>query len=75
MSKVSAGRYFLLTIVIAGVGTLTLVAQQPDKNKPSQDVSGNARNVKTEPNAVYKRWLDNDVAYIITSEEKKAFKA
>jgi len=51
-------------------------AQPPDKNaKPSTDPSQKARNVKVEMKEVYKKWLENDVDYIITSEEKKAFKA
>lgn len=75
MSKIRVCKKVVFAVIFAALGTITIVAQTPDKNKPSQDVSGNARNVTKEPNAVYKRWLDNDVAYIITSEEKKAFKA
>ena len=30
---------------------------------------------KEELKSVYKRWLDEDVLYIITDEERKAFKA
>ncbi|MCU0238703.1 MAG: MG2 domain-containing protein [Pyrinomonadaceae bacterium] len=33
------------------------------------------RNVKTELNSVYKNWLDKDVAYIITPEEKKGLES
>ena len=52
-------------------------AQPPDKNnkKPSADPSDKPRNVRPELKEAYKKWLDNDVAYIITSEEKKAFRA
>ncbi len=75
MSKVSSIKIFLLTIVIAGLGTVGVWAQTPDKNKPSQDISDKARIVKTEPKDVYKKWVNNDVAYIITNEEKKAYKA
>ncbi len=71
MSKV---KNFLLAILIAGLGTVMIWAQPPD-GKPSQDVADKARNVTKEANKVYKKWLDNDVLYIITSEEKKAFKA
>ena len=71
MSKV---KNFLLAILIAGLGTVMVWAQPPD-GKPSQDVADKARNVTKEANKVYKKWLDNDVLYIITSEEKKAFKA
>lgn len=52
-----------------------IVAQPPDKNKPVEDVSTKARNVKPELKEAYKRWLNTDVAYIITKEEKRAFQA
>jgi GWxTD domain-containing protein len=42
--------------------------------KTSQDPMSNPRNVKREVPKVYKEWLEKDVAYIITDEEKRAFK-
>src|SRR5262245_28107585 len=39
-----------------------------------QDPSSKPRNVKPELKKAYKDWLDKDVTYIITDEEKKAFK-
>ena len=45
------------------------------KTKPgSQDPSEKPRNVKPELKKAYKDWLDKDVAYIITDEERKAFR-
>lgn len=41
--------------------------------EPSEDPLKNPRNVKTEVKEVYKKWINNDVAYIITKEEKRAF--
>jgi len=41
----------------------------------TQDVSKKPRKVKREMGKVYKDWLEKDVAYIITPEEKKAFLA
>jgi GWxTD domain-containing protein len=41
----------------------------------TQDVSKKPRKVKKEMGKVYKDWLEKDVAYIITPEEKKAFLA
>lgn len=55
----------------AGIG----VAQDGDKGKPAEDISDKARNVKPELKEAYKRWLNTDVAYIITKEEKRAFQA
>jgi GWxTD domain-containing protein len=53
--------------------TVSPVAAQ--KTKPgSQDPSEKPRNVKPELKKAYKDWLDKDVAYIITDEERKAFK-
>src|SRR5688572_24567480 len=40
----------------------------------AQDPSQKPRNVKPELKKAYKDWLDKDVAYIITDEERKAFK-
>lgn len=38
------------------------------------DVQDKQRKVKKEPHKAYKEWLEKDVAYIITDEERKAFK-
>jgi len=72
MSKVKIFKSCLFTFMIAGLGAVAL-AQPPDK-KPSQDVADKPRNVKPELKQAYKKWLENDVAYIITAEEKKTFK-
>src|SRR6266436_5688562 len=40
----------------------------------TQDPSSKPRNVKPELKKAYKDWLDKDVTYIITDEERKAFK-
>jgi GWxTD domain-containing protein len=46
------------------------------KAKPTVDPSEKTRNVKKEDSVkkIYKDWVNKDVAYIITSEEKNAFK-
>ena len=72
MSKVKVFKSCLFTLMIAGLSAVAL-AQPPDK-KPSQDVADKPRNVKPELKQAYKKWLENDVAYIITAEEKKTFK-
>ena len=43
-------------------------------NRPSQDPAEKARKIKPELKKAYKDWLDKDVTYIITDEERKAFK-
>ena len=74
MSKVIGFRSILMTVLVSGLG-IAVTAQPPEKKNPDQDPTGKVRNVTTEANKVYKKWLDNDVAYIITDQEKKAFKA
>ncbi|MGI8641882.1 MAG: GWxTD domain-containing protein [Pyrinomonadaceae bacterium] len=44
------------------------------QNQSSQDPTTKVRTVKPEVKEVYKKWLSNDVAYIITGDERKAFK-
>ena len=50
------------------------LAQKKKTNDQSQDPSQRERNVKPELKKAYKDWLEKDVAYIITDEERKAFK-
>lgn len=60
---------------VCGFAAFGVLAQPPDKTKPSQDPTDKPRNVKPELKEAYKKWINNDVLYIITDEEKKAFKA
>lgn len=46
-------------------------AQRRDR---SQEIQDRARNVRPEIKRVYKDWLEKDVAYIITDQERRAFK-
>ncbi len=75
MTRVGFLKNFLLAILISGLSAAAGLSQPPDKSKPSQDPTGNARNVKPELKEAYKKWINNDVAYIITEQERKAFKA
>ncbi len=76
MSTVKSVRNFALTLLLLGIGTLSAIAQPPGKDdKPSVDPSTNPRKVKPELKEAYKKWLSNDVKYIITKEEERAFKA
>jgi GWxTD domain-containing protein len=60
----------LLVGVVAG-SALPGFAQDPRR---TQDPTDKPRNVKPELKKAYKDWLDKDVTYIISDEEKKAFK-
>ena len=64
------GRAFLFAIAI-GISAFAVNAQVT----PSQDISDKARKVTKELNRAYKKWLDEDVKYIITKEEERAFRA
>src|SRR5207253_714494 len=44
------------------------------KNDKGQDPSEKPRNVKPELKKAYKDWLEKDVTYIITDDERRAFK-
>ena len=60
-------------VLILSVGIIpSALAQEKDKN---QGKDRNERKKKEELKSVYKNWLEQDVAYIITDEERKAFKA
>ncbi len=72
MPRLSVIRKFVFLVLIAGIGTMAVWAQSA---KPTQDPNDKPRNVKPELKNVYKKWLENDVPYLITDAEKKAFKA
>src|SRR6185436_2910095 len=76
MSQLKFGYRSLLTLVAVALFAASGLAQgKDDKNKPAEDVSNKVRNVKPELKDAYKKWIGNDVPYIITGAEKKAFQA
>jgi GWxTD domain-containing protein len=54
--------------------TFALSPVAAQKKPVDQDPSEKPRNVKPELKKAYKDWLEKDVTYIITDEERKAFK-
>lgn len=74
MSKVKLIHKLVLGVSLLTVSTTFNLAQDP-KETPSQDTNTKARKVGKEVEQVYKKWINNDVAYIITKDEKKAFYA
>lgn len=74
MSNTRYIRNFALSLSFMAIAGTTVLAQEP-KETPTQDLEGKSRNVKVEVKDVYKKWINNDVAYIITKDEKKAFYA
>ncbi|MEW6125484.1 MAG: GWxTD domain-containing protein [Acidobacteriota bacterium] len=61
----------LTLVLFIAVGSAPTILAQDDK--PKKDSKEGKR--KEELKSVYKRWLDEDVTYIITDDERKAFKA
>lgn len=72
MFKKSTIRNTALTVSILAAGAAGVFAQE---TKPTEDPSTKARKVSEEKDKIYKNWLSKDVEYIITSDEKKAYKA
>ena len=63
-------RLAVFSFVLAGT---SLFGFAQDRTK-SQDPMDKPRNVKPELKRAYKDWLEKDVTYVITDEERKAFK-
>ncbi len=72
MFKKSLIRNTALTVSILAAGASFGYAQE---TKPTEDPSNKVRKVSEEKDKIYKNWLSKDVEYIITSDEKKAYKA
>jgi GWxTD domain-containing protein len=68
-------RNFALTAFVLACASVPVLSQKPDKGAPSEDPTTKARKVTPELKDAYKRWLNTDVAYIITKDEKRAFLA
>src|SRR4026209_272650 len=66
--------YQKLALRLAVIAILSLSSTPGVFTQDQQDPSNKPRNVKPELKKAYKDWLDKDVTYIITDEERKAFK-
>jgi GWxTD domain-containing protein len=61
-------------ISLLALGAVRVASAQTDEPaKKGKDP--NAKKKKDEVKSVYKKWIEEDVAYIITDEERRAFKA
>ncbi|MDT5261202.1 MAG: hypothetical protein QOC61_206, partial [Acidobacteriota bacterium] len=65
-----------LGLLVSVSSPAAVLAQKGKKaaDQQQQDVPDRERNVKKEHSNMFKKWIDEDVAYIITDEEKKAWK-
>lgn len=68
MDSMKGFQRFVVAGVVLLLGASVLFAQEPD-------VSDKVRKTQEEAAEIYQNWLSKDVKYIITPEEKKAFKA
>ncbi|MDQ1706959.1 MAG: hypothetical protein QOJ88_170 [Pyrinomonadaceae bacterium] len=67
----SASRLAVCSLFLAAI---SFPAYAQDNRPSQQDPSEKPRNVKPELKKAYKDWLEKDVTYVITDEERKAFK-
>ena len=63
-----------LLVSSAAAPALALAQKDKGKGKQQQDVPDRERNVKKERSNMFKKWIEEDVAYIITDDEKRAWK-
>jgi len=73
MSKKRLIRNAALTVSILATSVTFGFAQDPSKS--SEDPTTKARKVGKEKDRIYSEWTSKDVEYIITGDEKKAYKA
>lgn len=62
-------------MLVLSAGIIPSVLAQEKSQDKNQGKDRNERKKKEELKSVYKNWLEQDVSYIITDEERKAFKA
>lgn len=62
-----------LGLLVSSAAAPAVALAQKDKGK-QQDVPDRERNVKKERSNMFKKWIEEDVAYIITDDEKRAWK-
>ncbi|MDQ1727960.1 MAG: hypothetical protein QOD33_85 [Pyrinomonadaceae bacterium] len=65
---------FRLAVCSLFLAFVSFPAYAQDNRPSQQDPSEKPRNVKPELKKAYKDWLEKDVTYVITDEERKAFK-
>ncbi len=72
MSKKNLIRNLALSASVLLISVSFGLGQNPSAT-PVQDINSKERKVTKEGDKIYKDWLNKDVRYIITKEEKKAF--
>lgn len=75
MLGIRSARITFFSFTLFALGAICSFAQKPERTPPVQDPTDKPRTVRPELKEAYKKWISNDVLYIITDDEKKAFKA
>jgi len=63
----------LLALALAAPATLAQKKKNQDQQTDTQDVMSRPRNKKPEVKKVYRDWVNQDVAYIITDKEREIY--
>ncbi len=74
MARQQRIRSLALALSLLATSAAPAAALAQKKKAGDQDVPDRERNVKKERSNMFKKWIDEDVAYIITDEERKAWK-
>ena len=74
MARHQRTRSLVLALSLLVSASPAVVAQKKKAGDQQVDVPDRERNVKKERSSMFKKWIDEDVAYIITDEERKAWK-
>ncbi len=72
--KILLKKFAVVAALSLAVGTTVFAQKDKDKKRTNQDPSDKALTVKNEVKKAYKDWMEKDVYYVITDQEKKAFK-
>ena len=75
MFKLKLAGYVAAGLLALSTGSTVAFGQKEKNAEPTQDPSQKARKVTVELKEAYKKWINNDVIYIITKDERNAFKA
>ena len=74
MARQQRIRSLALALSLLATASAPAAVMAQKKKAGDQDVPDRERNVKKERSNMFKKWIDEDVAYIITDEERKAWK-
>jgi len=74
MARQQRTRSLALALSLLFAASPAALAQKKKAAADQQDVPDRERNVKKERSNMFKKWIDEDVAYIITNDERRAWK-